>query len=232
MLEKVNMWLARVYSHEWIPKSWLLKKEAFAHLAGDPIVLKTKSPIAYNAWVNFYCGKILKPIRQAIKCECSPTWTPTEVAVQPLCSDCCQCCTPCIQSEPLPVNNATQGKLVPWTYQILSDLYCNSDFWTYWNYIAWKPPIECWCDSIYGCDCSQWIRVEYYAYFNRITCYSDCVPLPDNSPYMLALYYYVTALIDDQRADRYIQLAKDVMQHAKLNEFWTIPDKFNLTLGR
>jgi len=45
------------------------------------------------------------------------------------------------------------------------------------------------------------------------------MPLPDHSPYMLAAYYYVTALIDDQRADRYIQLAKDTLQHAKLNEF-------------
>lgn len=229
LLEKVNMALAYVYSHEGIPRSWLLKKEVFTHLHWDPIVLKTKHPIAYNAGVKFYCWKIVWPIRDAKKCTSPLIWQILQHC-ESECNECASCCQPCIQSEPLPVVNATQWKLVPWSYQILSDLYCSSDYGTYWNYIARKPPIECWCDSIYWDDCSQWIRVEYYAYFNRITCYDDCMPLPDHSPYMLAAYYYVTALIDDQRADRYIQLAKDTLQHAKLTEFWTMPDKFNLSL--
>lgn len=180
LIDAINDWLNYIYSYKWQKKNWMIRTAAV--WAGDQnweFEAATKYPIVDV--LRFYCSDKLECIttHQKQHTECCK-------GQNPRCMWECDCsCNPC------KVNREIKDMVLVWPWSTISPWQYKISWWEigfgwmFGNYVQGVLPHNMCCSC--G-DCPQ-LYMTYHAWFNRVTCASDIIPLP--APYMTALKFLI-----------------------------------------
>ena len=206
-LRLINSALNYIYTYKGTPRNWMIRTSSVWSDEPGSFYASTKYPITMP--MTFFCWKQLECIKlidranteccQGDKvlcdhwCDCSDQKCPAEKKVD------------MIQVGPWSI-------LQPWQFKI--SWGTNGMWGNFWNYIEGKVPNNMCC----GCDWCPQLYFTYVAHFNRITCATDIIPLPD--PYIPALeflvvWFIISRMITHRSGDdlNYIQLADRLLDN-------------------
>jgi len=178
----IESWLARIFSTNEKDKknfhSWQIKYEAFPY-NGGVLRMQTKYPIIDVVWFHEWSMPV--NLQFSEKCWCGG------VVKNGTCVECkltCWCtCDVWDARELIKYTKKTPwGELQSWQYQIA----WGRNNWWYWWQIINAVPSKSWCKGLW---------VEYYAWYNPITCDDDDIALP--YPLYAVLGYLVASDIID-----------------------------------
>lgn len=192
VLPIVNLALEEIYlySQDWDPVLWdfMLKRESFMV---TPWFISESLQTSYPIYEikNFFCWTMPWDIDFKAgccvedSCNCFKALPECKCGCETIDYCWCSCSNP---DEPLNLlEKSAKSKLPENSYQIIS-WPCN--FWWFWWQII---KVNIWSE---WCKCgADWLRVEYYSWFNELKCLTNKFPLPRQ--FMLAFLHIFQSLL-------------------------------------